>query len=264
MMLRGLSNKFTVSALGLVAIAALGVASGEGCSHDWGAFEGGGGAATSSTGGLPAGGATAGGGGTSPSMGSGGATSSNGGAPGTGGASSSTTTSATTTSSSSGAGGNDDCGNGRIDPGEECDRAGDGCTNCKVDCSESGAYKDLTSFHCYWSIPDNHDYNGATTACAVDNHSTLAALSTTAELDLVGPKMPNNAWVGGKWNGSAWVWSNNEAWVYGDDQAAAVAPWTTKHGDNHFQRQCVSLNGNTAIDAQHCNDTRPSVCERVP
>ncbi len=49
------------------------------------------------------------------------------------------------------------CGNGALDQGEECDdgnlAAGDGCTQCSVDCDEPGAFKVPASAHCYWALP---------------------------------------------------------------------------------------------------------------
>jgi cysteine-rich repeat protein len=250
----------------LLVGASLGLAfASEACSHDWGLLEatgGGPGASASSSGGSSSrGGASATGGG-SPSTG--GATASGGASSvGSGGAS---TASASSTSTS---GGGPLCGNGTVDPGEECDDgnavSGDGCTNCIVDCTEPGAFKDPMTHHCYWSIAAGQVWAAAGALCRVDAKSDLAALSTVGELNAVGAQLPSNAWLGGMWNGTAWVWSFNEPWIYGDDQATATAPWAVMHGENHMFRQCVFLASPTTIDAGHCTtDVLPSICERTP
>jgi cysteine-rich repeat protein len=265
------------NARGVFAAAVAALALGA-CAHDWSPFEPTG--ATSSGGASSSGGSSSRGGASSVG-GQGGAssaTSTGGGSStdGSGGAATSTSTAASTASSASSStaastgsgGGGPLCGNGTIDAGEECDDGNatplDGCTNCVVDCAEPGAFKDPSSHHCYWLVAAGLPWAGAGPICRVDAHSDLAALSTLPELDAVGTAFPGKAWIGGHWDSSAWVWSFNEPWIYGDDQATAMAPWLAMRGENHASRQCVVMLSATTIDAESCSHVRPYVCERTP
>jgi cysteine-rich repeat protein len=201
-----------------------------GCSHDWAALEGSGGSGS---------GGTAGSGG-SGSGGSGG----RGGATGV-------------------------CGNGKLEPGEECDddndTDGDGCTACKVDCSEDDAFKDPKSHHCYWPYaepPDNH------TAIYVEQHCAglgahAAGLGTTKEIEFVKPHLTSSVWTGGYWDGTEWGWSNQEPWSYGDDQGSAAAPWSAPANDGHRNR-CVALGTDGKITGTDCFTRLVGLCERTP
>jgi hypothetical protein len=88
-------------------------------------------------------------------------------------------------SSGSGAGGfRATCGNGIVDPGEECDDptpGNHGCTLCKVDCGEAGAFKDPATSHCYWLLPKQVSFFVGEVSCEQSASGRLAApwFSTT-------------------------------------------------------------------------------------
>jgi hypothetical protein len=78
------------------------------------------------------------------------------------------------------------CGNGIVEPGEECDPPGAGCTaTCQRvrSCNESGGRVSPINGHCYFEIKNNVDYNGALTACPSGTH--LATISDQAENEAV-------------------------------------------------------------------------------
>ena len=168
---------------------------------------------------------------------------------------------------SAGAGGA--CGNGKLDGSEECDDGNDtpndGCTDCKVDCGEAGAFKDPTTHHCYWIVPTPQTWMTAQGLCSGPGRVDAAALSTQPELDLVKPHLTTESWLGGHYVGGSWVWTNGEPWSYGDDHGRrAKPPWTMAHGDNHMFFMCVTEETTGDIDAHGCIEQKPVVCERTP
>jgi hypothetical protein len=74
------------------------------------------------------------------------------------------------------------CGNGAVEPGEECDPPGSHCTaSCKTprSCTESGGIVSPMNGHCYFLINNSINYDAAETACPSGTH--LATLSDIAE-----------------------------------------------------------------------------------
>jgi hypothetical protein len=91
------------------------------------------------------------------------------------------------------------CGNGIVEPGEECDPPGSSCTqSCKRvrSCTESGGRVSPVNGHCYFEIKNNVDYPTALNACPSGTH--LATLSDQAEneaaITAIGSTGPD-AWI---------------------------------------------------------------------
>ena len=91
------------------------------------------------------------------------------------------------------------CGNGIVEPGEECD-GGPNCTaNCftKRPCTEAGAYSSPINGHCYFVQSGLVNYSTAlASSCPAGTH--LATLADIAENEaglsaVVGD--PNDAWI---------------------------------------------------------------------
>jgi cysteine-rich repeat protein len=133
------------------------------------------------------------------------------------------------------------CGNGAIDPGEECDDenaiAGDGCTGCLVDCAPHGA-KDPVTHHCYeredhpeseWSKANEH--------CA-ENGRYLATVTSASELAFV------ITYTG-----------DRELWIGGYRNEAGAYAWT--NGD------CVKMRED-GFEVESCEKKLPFLCERSP
>jgi cysteine-rich repeat protein len=222
----------------VLVIAAIATAAGVSCSHDWSRFEASGGA------------------------GAGGSDTTSGGAQGGNG-----------NGGSAGSLPNGVCGDGILDQGEECDDGNtndnDGCTACKVDCDTAqGAVKDEKSHHCYWLLRLDHSFDIARQYCQGTARGNVdsAALSTQAELDFIKMQhvLTEAVWIGGRWTGTAWEWTNSEPWIYGDDQAGAKPPWSGAAGDNHSSLDCVTAQVDGKIAATNCQDFHFVLCERSP
>jgi hypothetical protein len=92
------------------------------------------------------------------------------------------------------------CGNGLVEPGEECDPPSSAtCTNsCRLRraCTESGAVSSPVNGHCYIPINSNQNYSQALNGCPQGTH--LATLGDQSESDsgiqAVG-NIANDAWI---------------------------------------------------------------------
>jgi hypothetical protein len=75
------------------------------------------------------------------------------------------------------------CGNGVVEPGEECD-GGPSCTaTCytRRPCTEAGAYSSPINGHCYFVQPGLVNFSAAMTSCPTGSH--LATLADIAETE---------------------------------------------------------------------------------
>ena len=90
------------------------------------------------------------------------------------------------------------CGNGKLEPGEQCDDGGaegkDGCdANCRVRCEDFGA-KASADFHCYAGY-DEADFEGARAACAARG-AHLVTIESESENELVRGLVRSSKWIG--------------------------------------------------------------------
>jgi cysteine-rich repeat protein len=155
------------------------------------------------------------------------------------------------------------CGNGVIEPGEECDDqnsfANDGCTGCVVDCEGQGAFKDPGSHHCYWSGAFKLTFSQAAFTCKLKG-GYLAAITSAAELDAVHAHVQGDVWLGGNdlvLEGD-YVWSDGEPWSF----TAWKLGEPSGDVDHH---DCIKLTDTgPAFDDVDCDQKRASLCERTP
>lgn len=170
-------------------------------------------------------------------------------------------------SSTSGAGGasRSKCGNGVVDVGEECDDGSpkaNGCTQCKVDCAEPGAFKDSTTAHCYWVPQVSQSFFESSVTCELSPGGRLATVTSADELALIDAHVEGAAWIGAKANGAngasgEMVWLDDEPWAY--------APWAPGQPILGGKSLCVKLEGEPLLfKMDDCALNRSAVCERGP
>ena len=181
------------------------------------------------------------------------------------GATSSTSTSSSGSAGAStgGAGGSRAiCGNGVLDPGEECDDGstvdGDGCTQCQVDCDEPGAFKVAATAHCYWVSPKALSFFESSVRCQYQG-GKLASVTSPLELQQLDPKVSGPLWIGASAlaPAGAFHWLDGEPWAY--------APWSAGVPDVMDKDLCVLLDGEPLLfGAKECTQARKALCERAP
>lgn len=156
------------------------------------------------------------------------------------------------------------CGNGVIDPGEECDDANDapfdGCRHCVVECNGLGAFKDPTTHHCYRLNNLKSDFATATVFCA-SGGSTLAAITSAEELAAVTPHLAGEVWLGASELAmtGVYTWADGEPWGF--------APWRPGEPDGAFLNQaCIKLviPPPMGFADEDCTKKLAFLCERTP
>jgi cysteine-rich repeat protein len=190
-----------------------------------------------------------------------------------------------------GTGGGALCGDGQIEPVEECDDGneieGDGCYQCKYDCGCPGcsagaeckncpamglsSFKDTGSKHCYTYNPTVATWDDARAAC-VGLGGDLAAPSTVAEgqsvldlkhLPIFSAGDPNaRCWTGGNdvATEGVFVWSNGEMW----NAAPPGIAWSAGEPNGGTASNCVVIGPDATVRDRNCIEPLPFLCERGP
>lgn len=129
------------------------------------------------------------------------------------------------------------CGDGAVDPGEQCDDAndtgGDGCEGCLVVCDDG--YVDPETFHCYAAGSEPRSRADAASECAAWlPGATLVAVSSPDELEAIRddvpfPVAPAWKWLGATHDGRSWHWDNGEPWwsPEGDPSGSTETPYVS-------------------------------------
>jgi hypothetical protein len=143
-------------------------------------------------------------------------------------ASVSTVGSNSTTGPGGGGAGGDDCGNGVIDVGEQCDDGLENddrlCERCEVVCGEVpdgdgyAQFFDASSNHCYVVFKANKTLPEAEAYCFTGwkANSYLASIENSQEQALVQPHLVADGYLGGDDLDldDTWRWSNGDVFTY--------------------------------------------------
>jgi hypothetical protein len=171
------------------------------------------------------------------------------------------------------------CGNGELDPGEECDDgpdAGPTCVDCQVHCIVDGAFTDPLTHRCYALVPDGGtlSWTGGLAACqALGYGYAMAGVSSPEEVAFLAPHLStDHTWVGGTditgVDDAGAVQIGPYRWVDGEPWWPEF-PWETgEPNDVGMNEHCVAaqqVSSPTAtvqfLDAD-CASTYPVLCER--
>lgn len=159
------------------------------------------------------------------------------------------------------------CGDGVIDPAEECDDGNgevtDGCAGCKVTCDDNTVdaiglkFTDPSSHHCYIYNDNSTDWMTAKATCEAIPGFYFAALSSAEERAFIlSNPVVSGAWVGAtdEVNEDEWVWSNGESWEF--------TPWEADPM-NGGSENCLRFQFDDLI-AEDCTTQHQVLCERDP
>jgi cysteine-rich repeat protein len=174
-----------------------------------------------------------------------------------------------------------ECGNGKLEAGEECDDGGkaseDGCSECKVVCAHfaSNALKS-EDFHCYAGF-DEADFDGAQADC-VERGAHLATISSAAENQLVRELVNTSKLIGGledveldvKGEGT-YEWITGEPLVYEnwatgqpDQKESRCGGGTIGNIGERCYEHCMTMNGQGQWEDRRCDQADGYVCEWEP
>lgn len=178
--------------------------------------------------------------------------------------SSSGSSSGSASATSSGAGGfRASCGNGALDPDEECDDKnatdGDGCTQCKVDCTEPGAFKNGSTAHCYWMPTETMSFFKGSVICQASPGGQLAAVTSAVERGFLALHLSGPVWIGAHalGNSGKLAWMDGEPWSY--------VEWADGQPSEGSKDLCVELVAGTLLfGTDDCALGHPVLCERAP
>lgn len=153
------------------------------------------------------------------------------------------------------------CGDSMVEGLEDCDDPGDPtCIGC-VRCDGAGEVLDPATKHCYRRETTNRNARDARVGCFAWG-GDLVGISSQAEHDFIlqtqGIGLTGDTWTGGRAlaGGCAYTWVNGERWR---------SAWADNEPSN-ANDQCVQLwqTSGYRLDDRNCNDSIPSLCERVP
>jgi cysteine-rich repeat protein len=156
------------------------------------------------------------------------------------------------------------CGNGTVDPGEECDPTSatvPGCSNfCRIECSGTGEYLRPFIQSCYRLLPDKPlAWGGASNDC-VTWGGWLATIDSAEEQAFVASLVSDRTWIGAndKTVEGDFAWDSGEPWGYQN--------WATGEPSDTLGEDCVELNATLdfAWNDTACADPHVFLCERRP
>lgn len=151
------------------------------------------------------------------------------------------------------------CGDGILQPGEQCDDATappGTCSQCRSQCLK-GEFQDPFTHHCYRLITgqDAQDWNTARVSCSTKG-GYLATITSAEENALVASNLNGEAWLGGRWTPSnAERWDDQERFCFKGWGATQPAPGA---GD------CIAIQPDGTWANQVCGKPKDYVCERSP
>jgi hypothetical protein len=157
------------------------------------------------------------------------------------------------------------CGNGVVEPGEECDPpSSTTCTNsCTLRraCTESNAISSAVTGHCYIPINNSVDYSHALTSCPSGTHlATLNHLIETDSALLAVASLPGDAWIALRAPSQVGIfqWEAAEADPF---QSRRYHGFTGNEPNESSPPACARITGTGWKDIS-CNNTYGIICER--
>ena len=180
---------------------------------------------------------------------------------GQGGQGSGATTGTTGTTTSTGG---PVCGDGNVDPLEECDDdnqlSGDGCDGCVIEC-ESLGQKNPANGHCYRVFANTATWGTAEASCQAWGGGSglghLVSLGDVAEQAYVRTMVTDASWIGGADGVTEGVYS----WVDGTPWTYEL--WAANEPNDTTVEDCVFMRIAGTWDDHDCTATWPAfVCER--
>lgn len=159
------------------------------------------------------------------------------------------------------------CGDGIVQPGEECDPAaaappGGTCdASCKVQftCNGAGEFEDGASKHCYKLVAQGVTWPTAQAGCAAWG-GYLAVVESDAEQTLIKSKMSGDTWIG------AWEGGMNDGTTVWESPVpnCSYKHWKVNE-PNDVTKDCVTIhNGDGLWYDDDCGMNKHYVCEKAP
>lgn len=161
-----------------------------------------------------------------------------------------------------GGGGTSSCGDGSVDPGEECDDDntvdGDGCSACEIDCAATEA-RDPTTGHCYRVFMGDTMQPDAEADCqawgGAPGLGHLVSIEDASESAFVDTLVNVNAWIGADDFDGTWTWI--------DDTPYTFEAWQIGEPNHPGTEHCMFMDVEAKWHDHDCGDVRPAyVCER--
>jgi hypothetical protein len=174
----------------------------------------------------------------------------------------------------SASGGTGACGNGIIDPGEECDSgrsARVGCAACEVDCSGSGEVEEPLTHHCYYRDYTDQPRTWAESRAFCQTlwgGGDLLVVETMAEYDFLrgGITMPSPHaffFIGADGGPGTYTWLDGTTVDYRTNQAPWMDTEPNGNGDCLVWRADV-VDSSEGFGDLPCVDSYHPFCERAP
>jgi C-type mannose receptor len=160
------------------------------------------------------------------------------------------------------------CGDGAIDPGEQCDDANDvptdGCDACAVVCTAPNELLDPSSSHCYLHDPLATSTWDAARAACVAWGGDLVAIGDDEEQALLQTFVAASSWIGATDVAveGVFAWSNGEPLSY--------TSWNPGEPNDSNGEDCGEIYGPGVTVAPFlwndlaCDQALSAVCERPP
>ncbi len=155
------------------------------------------------------------------------------------------------------------CGNGIIEPPEQCDpgmTTSEACVDCKVVCSGPDEHEDPTTHHCYAYYGDaaSERWDVARTTCTTWG-GALVAVGSANEYTFILGFAGKDTWLGATdiAKEGDFMWSQPEPFTFTDWEPGY--PSDTDHTHN-----CVAIAASLEWQDRPCSSTNQVLCERLP
>lgn len=154
------------------------------------------------------------------------------------------------------------CGNGVVDPGEECDDGNDaqvdGCDGCVISCGPAPEFFNFATDKCYRLDEESlTSWDDASAACKAWG-GELAVPSNVDELAAIQQRVRKNTWIGGfdASGDGKFEWVTGEPWI--------ISLWAGKPPAASGEPTCLLIEGEMlTVRAEPCATPSAFVCEQL-